>query len=131
MPPARGYVPQRFQDEAAAGHLGMGKPHIALLDPTAIVDQVDIQGPGSIGVGTLAPVGSFYRMQKCQQSKGLEIGLDHRHRIHEGRVRGIGPSFGFVKGRNAQDRYPRFFEVRQRRFEGRQRSNCRIWNIRA
>ena len=54
-------------------------------------------------------------MQKCQQSNGLEIGLNYGDRIDEGRIAGVGPGFGFIEGRDAQDFHPRFFQGGQAR----------------
>jgi len=96
----------------------MGQRHRALLHPSVIVQQIQIQAARRVGQGTLTPEASFDFMQKCQQSKGLEPGFEGGNRIEKGRITGIGPGLGFIKRRNTRGLQPGLLQRLERRTEG-------------
>src|SRR5438105_929312 len=70
--PARRMAPmgcdlaQRQQHEGAVLHAGMGKERRALLDEAVIIEQVEVEGAGRVGLAPLAPEGTFHLMERGQ-----------------------------------------------------------------
>ncbi len=103
MAPVRRNGLQRFQDKAALGDARMGKDNRPVHNRTGIIQQINIQASRCIGGGTLTSKGRFDFMQKCQQRKGMKRSSNRGDGVQELWCGRIGPSLGFVEGRDRGD----------------------------
>lgn len=88
---------ERFQDESAIEHTGVGDGEVWLLkDGVAEQQDVEIDGARSVADGSDAAEGTFDIEQDREQGTGVERGVDGDDLVQERRLVEVADRGGFV-----------------------------------
>ena len=110
-------------------HARMRQSWRALFDPSVIIEEIEVERPGRVGQGALAPELSLHLVQHAEERRRGKICPNDGHGVDKSRIARIGPSRASVETGLLLNRYASSREFAKRRIERCRRRTRQGWKI--